>query len=418
MGLRTAAARDATDSWAGYLYQSVLGLIVTLEKILKLQEEDQLVDGHFVYEDIEDFSIYIKDVNGTVIHSSTYQAKYKKGTTPSTYYPYISALNQAQTANANMQYFLNISSNVVFPENPATTTNPLPANYTSFVYQYRNGNKYLGGIECLTYLEGLISSYRESATLTTTSEVLERISSSLLAFIDSIIIETKAQRTGNPNYRREITFLELVNLISTNDTVLNKSLICKILRKRFLRAFMLYSDTLNAKMAQKIDAVAKWTNESNDEDFILLVKKIQMHRDLSVDTDLLSSFSAVEDLQEILFSVVASVGTSFDGKDVAFKKKHSAYRPSTLRAGRNQQTNEHNLKFEYLPKIKKNMSDHDIEGFFETKKIIIDGQTIEDIWSYEITSSEVEKAENKINEPELKTLISVTDAIGELNGDD
>ena len=416
MGLRDA--RDATDSWAGYLYQSVLGLVVTLENILKLQDEGVHVDGHFVYEKEEDFSIFIKDVNGVIIRSSTYQAKYKQGTTPSTYYPYISSLSQAQAANTNMQYFLNISSNVVFPDNPETRTNPLPENYTSFVYQYRNGNKYLGGIECLTYLEQLIFNYRERAVLSTAPEIIERISSSLLAFIDSIIIETKELRNNNPGYRREISFLEFIDHISDNDTVLTTSLTCKILKKRFQRAFILYSETLNDEMAKKLDDVARWANECTEEEFIRLVKKIQMHRDLSLNTDLLSSFSAIEDLQEILFSVVVSVDTPFDGMDVAFKKKHSSYRPSTLRAGRNQQNNTHNLTYEYLPKIKKNMSDNDIEGFFETKKIIIDGQTIEDIWSYEITSSEVEKAENKINEPELKTLISVTDAIEELNGDD
>lgn len=45
MGLRATVPRDATDSWAGYLYQSVLGLVVVLEKILGLHDSNQAVNG-------------------------------------------------------------------------------------------------------------------------------------------------------------------------------------------------------------------------------------------------------------------------------------------------------------------------------------------------------------------------------------
>lgn len=85
MELRAVTARDATDSWAGYLYQSVLGFVVSLEKNFQLHESNQLINGYFVYEDVVDFSSYIKDVNGNITNSSTNQTKYKKGTIPSIY---------------------------------------------------------------------------------------------------------------------------------------------------------------------------------------------------------------------------------------------------------------------------------------------------------------------------------------------
>lgn len=418
MGSRAASARDATDSWAGYIYQSVLGLVVTLEKMLHLLESAQAINGYFVYEDVEDFSIYIKDTNGTIISSSTYQAKYKKGEIPSIYYPYISALSQSQTANTSgMQFFLNISSNVVFPHNPETTVHHLPANYVSFVHQYRSGNKYLGGAQCLTYLEELISAYRQATNLDNSSATLERISSTLVSFIDTIIIQTKEQRLTNSNYRRDITFDEIITIITNNETTLTQNVILSTLRKRFVRAFMLCIETLDGQAAQNLDALSKQISEFTQEEFISFVKKIHIHKDLTNDVDLISSFFSHEDLQDILFAVSKSVSLPLEKSNVIFKKKQSAYRPSTLRFGRNQATAQQNLKLEYIPKIKKNMSEHDIEGYFETKKIIIDGQTVNDIWSYEITSSELEKRENKINEPELKTLISVEDAIGELNED-
>ncbi len=419
MGLRAVTARDATDSWAGYLYQSVLGLVVTLEKILQLQESSQPINGHFVYEDVEDFSIYCKDANGAVTFSSTHQAKYKKGAVPSIYYPFISTLNQSQTTNntTGMHYFLNISSNVTFPATPETTTNPLPDNYTSFVYQYRNGNKYLGGTECLTYLEQQISSYRQLTNLDVTPATLEKISSTLLAFIDAIIIQTKEQRRTNANFRREITFNELVTIVTNNDTTLTKDIISNTLRKRFLRAFMLSSETLDGQSAERMDALSRQISDFTQDEFLSFVKKIHIHKDLTNDVELVSSFSSPEDLQDVLFAVAKSISAPLEKSSVIFKKQQNAYRPSTLRFGRNQETAQQNLKLEYIPKIKKNMSEHDIEGYFETKKIIIDGQTVQDIWSYEITSSELEKRENKINEPELKTLISVEDAIGELNED-
>lgn len=418
MGLRAVTVRDATDSWAGYLYQSALGLVVTLEKILQLQESGQAINGHFVYEDVEDFSIYVKDANEAIVSSSTYQAKYKKGTNPSIYYPFISALSQAQSANTtNMQFFLNISSDIVFPDNPETTTNQLPANYTSFVYQYRNGSKYLGGAECLTYLEQQISSYRQLNTLDTSSEAIERTSSALLAFIDTVIIHTKEQRLTIPEFRREITFNEIITIVTNNDTTLTKKVIANTLKKRFFRAFMLCSETLDEQATQRMDKLSKQISEFTQEEFLSFVKKIHIHKDLTNDVDLVSSFSSPEDLQDILFAVTKSISLSLEKSNVIFKKKQGAYRPSTLRFGRNLETAQQNLRLEYIPKIKKNMSEHDIEGYFETKKIIIDGQTIQDIWSYEITSSELEKRENKINEPELKSLISVEDAIGELNED-
>lgn len=419
MGLRAVTARDATDSWAGYLYQSVIGLVVTLEKILQLQESNQPINGHLIYEDVEDFSIYIKDVNGFVTSSSTHQAKYKKGTTPSIYYPFISSLSQSQTANTTgMQFFLNISSGVIFPDNPETTTNQLPANYTSFVYQYRDGNKYLGGTECLERLEQHILSYRQQITnLDITPETLERISSAFLAFVDSVIIQTKEQRATNTTYRREITFNELVTILTNNDTTLTKDVIAKTLKRRFFHAFMLSFDTLDEPSAEKMNAMKNLILELSQDEFFSFVKKINIHKDLRTDTDLLSIFSSPEELQDILFEVTKSTSSPLDKSNVIFKKKQNAFRPSTLRSSRNQGTAQQNLRLEYIPKIKKNMSEHDIEGYFETKKIIIDGQTVQDIWSYEITSSELEKRENKINEPELKTLISVQDAIGELNED-
>lgn len=418
MGFRAVTARDATDSWAGYLYQSVLGLVVTLEKILQLQESNQPISGHFVYEDVEDFSIYCKDANGTVTSSSTYQAKYKHGATPSSYYSFLSSLNQSQAADATgMQYFLNISANVTFPANPETTVNTLPANYASFVYQYRNGNRYLGGTECLSYLEQHITSYRQLTNLDVSSATLERISSTLLAFVDSVIIQTKETRQINANYRREITFDELVALVTNNDTILTKDIILNTLRRRFLHAFMISSETLEGLAAERMDALSKQVSEFSQDEFLSFVKKIHIHKDLTSDVDLVSSFSSLEDLQDVLFAVAKSISVPLEKSTVIFKKNQNAYRPSTLRFGRNQETAQQNLKLEYIPKIKKNMSEHDIEGYFETKKIIIDGQTVQDIWSYEITSSELEKRDNKINEPELKTLISVEDAIGELNED-
>lgn len=410
MGLR--GTRDATDSWAGYLYQSILGLIVTLEKILELQEANLPIDGYFTYEDVEDFSLYIKDASGNVTASSTYQAKYKKGETPGIYYPFFRELHQARTANnSGMRYFLNISMNINFNEVNANDFE-LPTDFISLLYVYQNGQRYLGGTESLSYLETLILSYCEKNNIERSTERAERISSKLLAHIDSIIIETKEQRLTIPDYRKQIEFQEIRNLIGDTRTELSEELVSNVLRKRFNKALLMYSEPLINEESAKLDATARLIANMPDGAFLSLVKKMQMHKDLTSEVDLVSSFSSVEELQEILFAVIRSTSTEFEVQDVVFKKNQNGYRPSTLRMGRNGGTN---LKLEYLPKIKKNMSEHDIQGYFETKKIIIDGQTIEDIWGYEITSSDSPKAENKINEPELKSLISVEDAIRELD---
>lgn len=413
MGLR--GNRDATDSWAGYLYQSVLGLIVALEKILELHDTNQPIEGHFTYEDVEDFSIYIKDSTGNVTASSTYQAKYKKGEARGIYYPFFRELHQARTKNnTGMRYFLNISMNIDFDEVNATDFD-LPDDFISLLYVYQNGRRYLGGTESLSYLETLILSYCEKNNIERCAEKAEKISSRLLALIDSIIIETKEQRLTTPVYRREIEFQEIVNLIRDTRAELSEELISTVLRKRFNKALLMCSEPLDNEEAAKLDTVAKLIANMSDEAFLSFVKKMQMHKDLASDVELVSSFASVEELQEVLFAVIRSTSSQFDVQDVVFKKNLNAYRPSTLRMGRSGETN---LKLEYLPKIKKNMSEFDIRGYFETKKIIIDGQTIEDIWGYEITSSDSPKAENKINEPELKTLVSVDDAIRELDEDE
>jgi len=415
MGLRATVPRDATDSWAGYLYQSVLGLVVVLEKILGLHDSNQAVNGHFVYEDVEDFSIYIKDATGNVVESSTHQAKYNKSQTPSDYYSFISQLNEASIEDPNLQYFLNISSNVTFLKNPKTTVNTLPNNYISYVYSYRNGNRYLGGHECLAYLESLINEYCQKKLISITQEQIEKKSALLLAFIDSIIIETKEQRINTPAYRREIQFQEILNQITAIMTELTQEHAVKIIKKRFFNACQIYCDSLSGEEFKRVDSSAKSILALDDKSLISLVKKIHFHKDLTALTDLASSFLNAEDLQEILFEVIKSVSSQLELENLIFRKGGHAYRPSTLRAARNQTLAENNLKLDYLPKIKRNMAEYDIQGFFETKKIIIDGQTIDDIWSFEITSSGAPRQENKINEPELTTLISVQDAIKELS---
>lgn len=70
--------RDATDSWSGYLYQSIIGLIVAMENIVDSQSQNLTVQGELVYEDFEDFSIYLKDESNQPLSSRTYQVKFKK----------------------------------------------------------------------------------------------------------------------------------------------------------------------------------------------------------------------------------------------------------------------------------------------------------------------------------------------------
>lgn len=411
------AMRDATASWSGYLYQSIIGLIVVMENVLEYQSRNEHIIGDLVYEDFEDFSIYLRDQEQQTLSSKTFQVKFKKSTTPSDYYPFFRGLVKRQKANPTIEYFLNISSDVDFSEVNLERNN-FPDNLQNIIHTYRNESAHLGGVESLNYLEQLVRDILGNLNICLSQSKLERIVSTLIAHIDKVIIKTKDMRNTVADYREIIQIQSLINIIQDTPDDLTEELASRVIRKRILNAFYIYSEPLEDENVVELEKFASYILSIEDDKLIEFTKKIEIHKDLSELVDLVSSFSNLEDIQDVLFEVIKSADVPLNRTEVVFNKNNCAYRPSTMRMSPNQGTAQQNLKMQYIPQIKRNMSLYDIEGYFQTKKVIISGNTIKNIWKYMITSSHSTKKENKINEPELKTLININEAIEELKDDE
>ncbi|MCB9062326.1 MAG: hypothetical protein H6622_12470 [Halobacteriovoraceae bacterium] len=409
--------RDATDSWSGYLYQSIIGLIVAMENIVDSQSQNLTVQGELVYEDFEDFSIYLKDESNQPLSSRTYQVKFKKSTTPSDYYPVFRDLVRRSEENPTLEYFLNISNNIDFTEVDHERSN-LPENFFSMVYNYRNDQSYLGGVEALSYLEELISNYAQNADLNFTRSKVERAASFLISYIDKMIIRTKDMRATNVEYREVIQIQTLIDHIINTPDEISEEIAAQIIRTRVLNAFYMFSESFEDEEVVTLERFITSISKVSDKELISFTKKIEIHKDLTSLTELISAFKNPEDLQDVLMEAIKGITSEIDIDKVIFRKDNTAYRPSSMRMSNNERTAQQNLRMQYIPLIKRNMSLYDVEGYFQTKKIIISGNTVPNIWEYIITASHSEKKENKINEPELKTLISITEAIEEINDDD
>jgi len=411
--------RDATDSWSGYLYQSIIGLIVVMENIIEYKKQDKTIQGNLVYEDFEDFSIYLKNENNEHLSSRTYQVKFKKSTTPSDYYPFFRELIQRREDNDSLEYFLNISSYVDFSEVNYIQLN-LPKDFLNMLYTYGNQRSFLSGVEALLYLETLIRDYALTSDLNFTKNKVERAASSLISYIDKVIIKTKDIRTkdNNSNHRELIDLQTLIYLIDSTPNEINEEIIAQTIKTRILKAVYMFSETFEESEMFALNRFLSSISKMNEQELISFTKKIEIHKDLRCLTDLISAFNNPEDIQDILLEAIKDITSEINIDKAIFKKDNTAYRPSSIRMSNNQNTAQSNLRREYIPNIMKNMSLYDVEGYFQTKKIIISGNTVPNIWEYVITASHGEKKENKINEPELKSLISITDAIKEINGDD
>jgi hypothetical protein len=409
--------RDATESWSGYLYQSIIGLIVFVEKVIELQSYNTEIIGELVYEDYEDFSIYLKDENETNIKSQTYQVKFKKSKKPSDYYPFFKNLIEKSSENKDLDYFLNISCDVNF-NSVDFKKNNLPDNFIKKLYTYKNKQNYLGGVEAIDYLEILIKEYLNKKGVEPNNDKAERAVSSLISHIDKIILRTKDKRINEKYYREKISFKSLLHIIDNTSDEINFEVGGAVIKKRILSSYYIFCESLNEEEIVNLEKFATYISEINNEELISFTKKLEIHKDLSTAIEFLSAFKNPEDIQDILFESIKSIKKPLDMNKLIFKEKNTAYRPSSIRISTNQMTAKSNLKIKYIPLIEKNMSLYDVEAYFNTKKIIISGNTIDNIWEYKITSSHQEKKENKINEPELKSLISVKDAIKEINRDD
>ena len=409
--------RDATASWSGYLYQSIIGLIVVMENILDYQSRNESIMGDLVYEDFEDFSIYLKDQDQQILSAKTFQVKFMKSTTPSDYYPFFRKLKERQDDYPTLEHFLNISSEIDFRQ-VNIEGNKLPDNLQDMIHTYRNENTYLGGIESLNYLERLIRDILENFKIEFTQSKLERVVSTLIAHIDKAIIKTKDIRNTVPEYREVIQIQSLIKIIQGTPDDLTEELAARVIRKRIMNSFYIYSEPLEEKNVLELERFASYISTVDNQQLIEFTKKMEIHKDLNELVELISAFSNLEDIQDILFKVIKSTDVVLNKEGLIFNKNNCAYRPSTMRMSQDQGTAQQNLRMQYVPQIKRNMSLYDVEGYFQTKKVIISGSTIENIWDLIITSSHTEKKENKINEPEFKTLINVDEAIEELKDDE
>lgn len=273
-------------------------------------------------------------------------------------------------------------------------------------------------MEALSYLEELIGNYAQNAGLNFTRSKVERAASFLISYIDKMIIRTKDMRATNAEYREVIQIQTLIDHIINTPDEISEEIAAQIIRTRVLNAFYMFSESFEDEEVVTLERFITSISKVSDKELISFTKKVEIHKDLTSLTELISAFKNPEDIQDVLMEAIKGITSEIDIDKVIFRKDNTAYRPSSMRMSNNERTAQQNLRMQYIPLIKRNMSLYDVEGYFQTKKIIISGNTVPNIWEYIITASHSEKKENKINEPELKTLISITEAIKEINDDD
>ncbi|WP_413612425.1 ABC-three component system protein [Bdellovibrio sp. HCB-110] len=406
--------RDATSSWSGYIYQSVVGLVTALEMLVSVESDNADFGIVLIYEQHEDFSLRLSDGVGNTFLHQTHQVKYRKSTTRSDYYSAIRVLVEGRgKPNAPNQY-INLSAEVEFED--ADTLNLTATDINNLVFRYSDGRRYLPGSEVFKRLEDLIKKIGELRELELVQSEIEIIAATLISNVDKYIVETKELRLENPVYIKEIDIFTEIDLAISSCRVLNDELCGRILKKRFSEAFYLFNE-LHGDIP-KLVKVFEYFNRLSDLDAMKFVRRIEVHKDHIDLKSLMGALRDPEDLQDIMFEVVKECRVDFDLNDLTLKKSGRLFRPTTFRMARHPDVAAYNLSKRYIPQIIQNVSLYDVEGYYKAHSLIVSGQNVENIWEYDITKNGVVRQDNKINEPELKSLIDVDTAIGIINEDE
>lgn len=411
--MRDFMKRDATASWSGYLYQSILGLIVALETVL--HSDDQNCIGTLVYEDMEDFSIQLFDENSDLVVHQTHQAKYKNSETRSDYYDAIREMMYGKGQRQGVLYYLNTSADVDFTKSKIYKSKPIE-NLNKLKYIYRNGADFLSGGQCVTYLENLIGEVSLFMGREADEERRSHLCALLISYVDKIIIETKERRAIEMGYRRTIEFSELKDIILNSSCLISEELCVAFLKKKFLRAFYLYLEAIGGDCNNRLSHLYYFVLHSNDDVFISFIRRLEIHRDTTSLIELMASISEPEKIQEVLLEILYSTNEELDHDDLKIEKNQCAYRPTSLRLGDGRAA-EANLSLEHIPIITENLNRYDIRGYFHAKYLVVSGNTVQNINNFKISNSGAEQSMH-IGRAEFNNLININDAIRKINDDE
>ncbi len=412
--------RDATSSWSGYIYQSIVGLIVACEMISNLEDEGAR-DHHIIltYEQSEDFSLSVLDNNNDLILTCNHQAKYRKSDTRSDYYEALRILIRASYESRNAYrspaFYLNLSTQVTFED--TTALNLRAADINNLIFKYADGRSYLPGAEVFEKLRNWLATLggRLGHTGLNGSDI-ENAAAIMISIVDEYIVETKEKRQTDSTFKKDIRVRDLLEDAFSKCRTLNEELCGRILKGRFSDAYYqfieMYGEIPNLKK------VFDHVSGLNPNEILKFVRQIEVHKDNQGLVDILGAFRQLEDLWDIMFTIVKDCRIEVDLSDVTLSKSGKLYRPTTFRMSGDRERALNRLTTSYIPQIIRNISLYDVEAYYKAHSLIMHGPGVENIWDYDITKNGIERKANRINVPELMSIVDVADAIGIFNEDE
>lgn len=415
--------RDATASWSGYIYQSILGLIVSIEIINSKLEKNESIDKlHLIFEKLEDFSIREEISQNEWQTVEAHQVKNLKSTTRSDYFPAIRLINAGRVDNPDVEFFLHTSvaldlTNVKFHGETAAV------DYSSLKYRHSNGENFLAGGNSMSLLNEVVNTLFGRIGVDQVQSKIDLVVSELMRIVDSRIIETKSRRdAGDTDFIYPISFVE-INELATNisETIVDEMAV-PILKSKLTDAYLIHSDTLEGDEFSRLESFHSFIVSLTEDKFREFVRRVTPHKKSLRLQDFIVSLGELENIQDVLFNTVAKVIKPICQDEINYEANGDSYRPTVLKASNIAEVAQKNYEKKYIPNIISNMQDEDIEGYFLIKNLIINGETIDDIWEFRLSEAHLEEDDesrtgNKITEPLLKRLVETNTAIGEINED-
>lgn len=403
--------RDATNSWSGYIYQSVIGLIVALESFDLICREESVFKLNLVFEDHEDFSIYLYS-EAVCLLSQTHQVKYLKSKERSEYYDALRNVLFYNVSKNGINHYLNLSEDIDFSNCKLGVLKN--KNLNQFKYIYTNGNSYLSGSDAFSYLSQLVAAILKFYNEPHDNSKIESFVSYLITNIDKTIVSTKEKRKTNFEYREIIDVQTLIlGAMAAIKNLVTEEVLTGVIKQRISKAYYLYVEALSHEDNNLLSGLFEYLMNLSSEELLDFIIKIEPHKVFNTNFDFLSSFAAPEELQDILLRLAAAYQISYS--NLTIDKNSKSYRPTTLRFSSNAQVAGVNLTKEYIPKIISNMSIYDVQSYFNTDKLVVAGNSIPNIWNYHIPTQHQDRTITKINEPNLKSFIDIEDAVKELD---
>lgn len=412
--------RDATASWSGYLYQSVIGLVVGLEYLIIYKELQENYSNLLIsFEELEDFSIC--EINRTDFKVlEAHQVKNYKDPFPSKYMNALRhfRLGAISKESSHVSFYLHTNVNPDI-SNIQEVGWKGGINHQGVRYTYKNGNKLIGSNIVLTYMRELIREFYDKFHDGSSNEIVDISLDALISRTDELILHTKHLRdNGIDKAQGDLSFNEIEFILTKNiGSIFTAECVFKRIKTQLLENILIFKEESNTG-SNNIDRFLEYCISSNNVELKLLIKKLCPHLTLDDDLTYYGAMGTGIDILEGLLAFFAAVGGNADFDELIFSGTGGTYRPSPLRVNLQVIGERTRLNNVHIPTIIKNINDTDIKDLFRINNISIVGETIENIWDAEITKPEDYAARDKITEPELKRLVNVVDAIGECNDDD